>query len=146
VDRVDNGEDTLVVIACSGAIEASCPVCNAASRRVESQHIRHPSDLPFSGRRVRLQLLVRRFWCNVASCQRQVFAERFDTTVIAEQARRTGRLEEIIHHLGLAMSGRPSAGFAYRLMLLVRNNTLLRVVRRRASPRTEKLAVVGIDD
>ena len=90
-------------------------------------------------------------WCGgsdagVSGCLRAVFAERFDTTVLAERARRTNRLEEIVHHLGLAMGGRPGAGFAQRLMLPVSNDTLLRVVRRRALPRTEKLAVIGIDD
>jgi transposase len=66
--------------------------------------------------------------------------------MLAERARRTGRLEEVVHHLGLAMGGRPGAGFAQRLMLPVSNDTLLRVVRRRASPRTDPLAVIGVDD
>jgi transposase len=74
VDGVDYCEDSLVVTARSGAIEAPCPVCGTASRRVQSHYIRHPSDLPCSGRRVRLQVLVRRFWCDVLGCQRQVFA------------------------------------------------------------------------
>jgi transposase len=146
LDSVDNGEDTLVVTARSSAVEASCPVCGATSRRVQSHHIRRPSDLPCSGRHVRLRLLVRRFRCDVPGCQRQVFAERFDAAVVAERGRRTERLEAIVHHLGLAMGGRPGAGFAQRLMLPVSNDTLLRVVRRRALPRTEKLAVIGIDD
>ena len=75
-----------------------------------------------------------------------MFAERFDAIVVAERARRTGRLENIVHHLDLPMGGRPGAGFAQRLMLPVSNDTLLRVVRRRALPRTEKLAIIGIDD
>ncbi len=44
------------------------------------------------------------------------------------------------------MGGRPGAGFAQRLMLPVSNDTLLRVARRRALPRTEPLTVIGIDD
>ena len=90
--------------------------------------------------------MVRRFRCGLPGCLREVFAERFDTTVLPERARRTGRPEEIVHHLGLAMGGRPGAGFAQRLMLPVSNDTLLRVVRRRATPRSEDLAVIGIDD
>ena len=146
VESVDDGEDTLVVTARSSAVAASCPLCGAASRRIQSHYVRRPSDLPCAGRRVRLRLLVRRFRCGVPGCQRQVFAERFGAVVLAERARRTGRLEEIVHHLGLAMGGRPGAGFAQRLMLPVSNDTLLRVVRRRALPRTEPLAVIGIDD
>jgi len=44
------------------------------------------------------------------------------------------------------MGGRLGAGFAQRLMPPVSNDTLLRVVRRRALPRTEPLTVVGIDN
>ena len=146
VDNVDDVDDTLFVIARSSAIAASCPLCGELSRRVQSQYVRCPSDLPCVGRRVRLRLLVRRFWCGVPGCQRQVFAERFGLAVLAERARRTGRLEQIVHHLGLALSGRPGAGFAQRLMLPVSNDTLLRVVRRRNLPRTEPLTVIGIDD
>jgi len=129
LESFDNCENTLVVTARSNAATASCPLCGVASHPVQSHYVRQPSDLPCAGRRVRLRLLV-----------------RFDTMVLAERARRTGRLEEIVHHLGLAMGGRPGAGFAQRLMLPVSNDTLLRVVRRRALPRTEPLAVIGIDD
>ena len=62
------------------------------------------------------------------------------------RARRTARLERIVHHLGLALGGRPAAGFAQRLMLPVSNDTLLRVVRRRTVMPSEPLVVVGIDD
>jgi transposase len=52
----------------------------------------------------------------------------------------------IVHHLGLALGGRPAASFARRLMLPVSNDTLLRVIRRRAHVPTEPLSVIGIDD
>jgi transposase len=48
--------------------------------------------------------------------------------------------------LSITLAWRPAASFAQRLMLPVSNDTVLRVVRRRASPRTEPLNVVGIDD
>jgi len=145
-DSVDDGEDALVVTAGRNAVTAACPLCGTVPGRVHSHYVRRPSDLPCAGRGVRLRLLVRRFRCGVPGCQRQVFAERFGLAVLAERARRTGRLDEIVHHLGLALGGRPGAGFAQRLMLPVSNDTLLRVVRRRALPQTEKLSVIGIDD
>jgi len=104
VESVDDSEGALVVTARSNARTALCPLCGAASVRVQSHYLRQPSDLPCAGRCVRLRLLVRRFRCGVPDCPRQVFAERFGTTVLAERARRTGRLEEIVHHLGLAMA------------------------------------------
>ena len=109
----------------SNARTALCPLCGAAADRVQSHYVRQPSDLPCVGRRVRLRLLARRFRCGVPGYLRQVFAERFGITVLAERARRTGRIEEVVHYLGLAMGGRPGAGFAQRLMLPVSNDTLL---------------------
>jgi transposase len=54
-------------------------------------------------------------------------------------------MECIVHHLGMALGGRAGASFAQRLTIPVSNDTLLRVVRRRARPRAETLAVVGVD-
>jgi transposase len=44
------------------------------------------------------------------------------------------------------LGGRPAANFARRLMMPVSNDTLLRVVRRRGSPRFVPPTVIGIDD
>lgn len=109
-----------------------CPSCGTISRRVHSRYLRRPSDLPLAGHQVSLHLTVRRFRCDAVLCGQQVFAERFAEDVLGCRARRTGRMEHIIHHLGLALGGRPAASFAQRLMLPVGNDTLLRVVRRRA--------------
>jgi transposase len=79
-------------------------------------------------------------------CGRRIFTERFDNGLLAPWARRTARFDNIIHHLGLALGGRPAAGLAQRLMLPVSNDTLLRVVRRRGSPRFTPPTVIGIDD
>ena len=65
---------------------------------------------------------------------------------LAPWARRTGRLDYIFHHLGLALGGRPAASFARRLMLQVSNDTLLRVVRSRGSRFFTPPTVVGLDD
>jgi len=82
----------------------------------------------------------------VPHCRRRIFAERFGDDVLPTRSRRTARLECIVHHLGLALGGRPAASFAQRLMLPVSNDTLLRVVRRRSCPRTDPLIVAGVDD
>ena len=93
-----------------------------------------------------LHLVARRFFCDAPLCRRRIFAERFEDSIVAERSRRTSRLECIVHHLGLALGGRPAASFARRLMVPVSNDTLLRVVRRRAGTPSEPLSVVGIDD
>lgn len=122
-----------------------CPSCDRLSHRVHSRYHRRVADLPLGGRAVQLRLATRRFRCDEPGCRRQIFAERFGTAA-PERSRRTGRMEGIVHHLGLALGGRPGAVFAARLMLPVSNDTLLRVVRRRVHPRTDTLTVVGVDD
>jgi transposase len=124
----------------------TCPSCGTLSRRVHSRYHRRVGDLPLSGRCVQLVVVARRFRCNAVLCGRQIFAERFADDVLAPSARRTGRLDCIVHHLGVVLGGRPAASFARRLMLPVSNDTLLRVVRRRARVPTEPLNVIGIDD
>ena len=92
-------------------------------------------------------VLARRFYCNAVLCGRRVFAERFEADMFAPWARRTTRLDHIVHHLGLALGGRPAASFARRLMVPVSKDTLLRVVRRHGRPRSFAApTVIGIDD
>ncbi len=125
---------------------AGCPTCGTNSTRIQSRYSRRASDLPIAGRHVDLTILVRRFWCDAVLCGTRIFAERFGDSVLASRSRRTGRLETIVHHLGLALGGRPAAAFVNRLMVPVSNDTLLRVVRRKARVPTETLTVIGIDD
>lgn len=146
VESVVRSAHVIVVTARGSALAAACPLCGSRSRRVHSRYIRQVTDLPSAGCIVRLRILTRRFACDAPHCRRRIFAERFGDGVLSERARRTTRLEYIVHHLGLALGGRPAANFARRLMLPVSNDTLLRVVRRRAMPRTGALSVVGIDD
>ena len=51
-----------------------------------------------------------------------------------------------MHHLGLALGGRPAAAFAKRLMIPVSNDTLIRTVRSRSAARHETINVAGVDD
>ena len=125
---------------------SSCPKCGAISDRIHSRYLRRVADLPLAGRPVRLVLVARRFRCGAVLCGRQIFTERFAGNVLAPWARRTARLDYVVHHLGLALGGRPAASFARRLMVPVSNDTLLRVVRRRRGPERPRPCVVGIDD
>jgi transposase len=128
VESVSDSPDAIILIVRSEVSAAKCPMCGTASRRIHSRYTRQVADLPSSGRKVRLRVITRRFVCEVRHCRRQIFAEQFGGS-LPVRARRTARLECIVHHLGLALGGRPAASFARRLMLPVSNDTLLRVVR-----------------
>jgi transposase len=139
------GDKAVIAVRASGSVGV-CPSCGTVSRRVHSRYRRRVTDLPLSGRIVQLLVLARRFRCDAVLCGRQIFTERFAEGVLAPSARRTRRLDSIVHHLGLALGGRPAAGFAKRLMLPVSKDTLLRVVRRRSRAPADPLRVIGIDD
>ncbi len=146
VERTALEADRVVIWVRAKSNDCACPDCGQRSVRVRSRYWRRPADLPLGGRRVELRVMVRRFQCDAVLCPRRIFAERFAERALAPLARRTERLDHIVHHLGLALGGRPAAAFAARLMAPVSNDTLLRVVRRRARPPADPLAVIGIDD
>jgi transposase len=104
-------------------------------------------DAPAHGRRVRINLEVRRFRCGRSSCPTKIFAERFDDEITVPFAHRTSPLQSIVHHLGLALCGRPGQSLARRLLFPVSKDTLLRAVRSQ-SPEQPALSpsIVGIDD
>lgn len=138
VESAAEEEGNIVVAARSAADRRQCPLCGHFSGRVHSRYVRTIADLPCAGRKVRRRLTARRFVREATSCRRRIFAERFEEGVVSERSRRTSRLECLVHHLGLALGGRPAAGFAKRLMAPVSNDTLLRVVRRRLKLPEEK--------
>ena len=142
---ISNGAGAQITVRGVGS-SSLCPGCGRASERVHSRYRRHLADLPMAGKPVRLVVRARRFRCDNVLCGRRIFAERFDDTVLMPWARRTARLDHIVHHLGLALGGRPAASFARRLVLPVSNDTLLRVVRRHGSPSFVPPTVIGIDD
>jgi transposase len=146
IESIETEADILRIAATPVSTTAACPACGTNSARIHSRYRRILTDLPSQGRRVVLSVGARRFRCAHADCRQRIFAERLETTVGGAFARRTMRLDGIVHHLGLALGGRPGQSFARRLLLPVSNDTLLRVVRRRAvQPRDEPRAV-GIDD
>lgn len=139
------GDKAVIVVRASGRV-GLCPSCGTVSRRVHSRYRRRVTDLPLCGRVVELLVVARRFRCDAVLCGRQIFTERFADGILAPSARRTARLDSIVHHLGLALGGRPAAGFARRLMLPVSKDTLLRVIRRRSGSPVDALRVIRIDD
>lgn len=122
---VSDSTDSIILTVRSDMAAAGCPLCGMLSRRVHSRYLRLVSDLPCAGKEVRIRMITRQFVCEMPDCRRRIFAERFGDDVVPIRARRTARLERIVHHLGLALGGRPAAGFARRLMLPVSNDTLL---------------------
>lgn len=146
VKRVSVDGDRVILTAHAAAPSARCPSCDHPSTRLHSRYQRTLSDLPAGGRCVVIRAVVRRFRCVETGCRTRIFAERLGDGVASHRARRTSRLDSVLHHLGLALGGRPAASVARRLMLPASRDTRLRVVHRRARRAPERPTVIGIDD
>ena len=141
-----NDVDNAVITIRARSRSSACPSCGVVSGRVHSRYPRHLADLPIAGRRVVLTLQARRFRCVTVPCERRIFTERFDDKILKPWARRTTRLDRIVHCLALALGGRPAVSFARRLSIPISNDTLLRAVRKRGSPIFSPPVIIGIDD
>jgi transposase len=145
VENVVIHAERIVVAIRASAASCPCPLCGVMARRVHSRYLRRLLDLPVGGRRTEMILEARRFFCDASNCQRRVFAERFDDAV-GHHARRTVRLDEVVHCLAIALGGRPAATLSRRLNVRVSNDTLLRILRRRSAVEFAPPTIVGIDD
>ena len=146
IEAVTTEPDRLLIIARPTASDAACPECGQRSGQVHSNYDRRLMDLPSHGRAVHLRIRVRRFRCASVTCPRRIFGEPLADSIAPRAARRTARLEGVVHHLGIALGGRPAANLARRLMLPVSRDTLLRVLRRRVKAQDGPVRVIGIDD
>jgi transposase len=146
VDRHEIGAEGVIVHAHGIGAVSACPACGVPSSSVHSRYTRSVLDLPTHGRRLTIRLSARRFRCRSSACDRKVFTERFAAGGVASHARRTGRLDQLVHAVAIALGGRPGERLAVRLSTPVSADTLIRVLRRRAPPTPDKVRVVGIDD
>lgn len=97
------------------------------------------------GRRVHVDLSVRRFCCRDAKCARHTFAERLQQ-LVALHVRRTARLVQAQGRAGAALGGEADARLLRRLVMPASLDTVLRLIRGLPLPMLEPPRVVGVDD
>ncbi|SDB74639.1 ISL3 family transposase [Belnapia rosea] len=145
VQQILPSHELLTIVVAPREPWAACPACGKPSWRVHSRYDRILNDLPWQGRPVQLRVQARRFRCLEPACPRLTFAERLTDTALPA-ARRTGRLDDLQRHLGLAAGGEVGSRLAARLAMPVSADTLLRLARRtgavpQARPPVRVLAV-----
>jgi transposase len=145
LDEVAIDDEMVVLTVTSVQPQALCPMCGEPSWRVHSWYGRKPSDLALVGRRLRLRLNVRRFFCANQACERKTFAERLPG-MLKPFARRTNRLTETLCGIGHALGGEAGSRRAEQLAMPVSPDTLLRLIRHSDLPPATTPAVLGVDD
>src|SRR6266702_836189 len=143
--RLEAGEQFIVAIVETNLSEALCPLCQCRSESIHSRYIRLVADLPWAGWAVRLELHVRRFFCQNKECQRGIFTERLPG-VVAPYARRTTRLTDLLTLIGFAMGGEAGNCLVERMGLEASPETLLRLVRQQEERQVPTPRVLGVDD
>ncbi|HUY75928.1 MAG TPA: ISL3 family transposase [Ktedonobacterales bacterium] len=146
-ELIDDGDGIRAVVATT-ATEASCPVCGSRAIRVHSRYRRQVADLPWHGVPFRLELHLRRFFCDQSTCARRIFAERLPE-IVAPYARRTVALADVFTLMGFALGGEAGARLARRMATLrtaPSADTVLRLIRRHAIRVAPPPRVLGVDD
>ncbi len=143
--RLEADEQFILAVVATTAPEALCPLCQCRSESVHSRYVRSVADLPWAGWAVRLELHVRRFFCQNKACIRQLFTERLPS-VVAPYARRTTRLTDLFTLIGFALGGEAGKRLVDGMGLEISPDTLLRLVRKQQESQVPTPRVLGVDD
>lgn len=143
--EVQSDEKSITLVMLMTRPGAACPICQRCSERIHSRYARKIADAPWGGVPVKIQLRVRRFFCDNPDCSRRIFVERL-APAIAPYARRTHRLEVLLEAFGLALGGEAGAPLARRSGIPASPNGLLRLIRRTPESPVHTPRVLGVDD
>ncbi|MBT2407637.1 MULTISPECIES: ISL3 family transposase [unclassified Streptomyces] len=146
VEGVTTDDDAVILTAQTTTREAVCPGCGEVSSRVHGGYRRHLADLAVAGRRVIIDLAVRRFRCPASACGRRTFVEQIGG-LTERFARRTPALRLALERIALALAGRPAARLATHLSIPLSANSLLRLLRKLPDKKPSTAPrVMGVDD
>jgi transposase len=145
VEALHLGEDGVTIRASSEAADVRCPVCGEPAERVHSRYERTVADLPWARFAVRLQVRVRRFFCENLACPRTIFAERL-AGIAPAFAHRTDRQRERLTDLALALGGEEGSRLAAKHGMPVSPDTMLRLIRGALEAERPTPTVLGVDD
>ena len=138
-------EGMLCVSLLSTQPTSRCPLCESPATRIHSRYQRKLADLPSVGQPVRFLLSVRKFFCDVLTCPRKIFAERL-TPFVAPRARVTKRLFQIVQIIGLATGGRLGVRVTDRLGIQTSRVTILRRIMALPTEAAGQVIELGVDD
>jgi len=145
VDALLLGDDGVTIRAISQATGVRCPVCGEPPDRVHSRYERTLADLPWARFAIHLQVRVRRFFCDNATCPRAIFAERL-AGIAPAFAHRTDQQRDRLTDLALVLGGEEGARLAAKHGMPISPDTLLRLIRSAPEAERPTPAVLGVDD
>ncbi len=145
VEKAELAGNCLWLWAHARTDSAACPRCGCSSGRVHSTYRRRLADAAIGGRRVRIRLGVRRFFCGNPDCPAVTFAEQADG-LTSRRSRRTPPLARTLASIALALAGRAGSRLAGALDLAAGRSSMLRLVIAQPDPDTGTVKILGVDD
>lgn len=94
--------DEIIIYVSSNRKSCNCPYCNSPSMRVHSCYAKSFQDLPIMGKKTKIMIENRKFFCDNPDCDFTTFAERFDFLV--QNGKKTKRLIDKIVDVSLNTS------------------------------------------
>lgn len=95
-----------------------------ASEWVHSRYVRQLADATVGGRPVRIELGVRRLYCENPTCAKVTFAEQVPGLTVRYQ-RRTPLLQQLVEAVGVVLAGRGGARMLSILNIALSRSTVL---------------------
>jgi transposase len=145
IEDVEDAGEMICVRARTPDGAVRCPGCGAETARVHEYRQRTAADVPVDGRRVLVQVRVRRMRCPVLECKVQTFREQVPG-VLDRYQRRISRLTAQVSKVARELAGRASARLLPALGVVVSRHTALRVLLQIPLPEVMAPRVLGIDD
>ncbi|MER5755997.1 ISL3 family transposase [Streptomyces sp. NPDC002088] len=124
---------------------AGCTGCGTLSQWIHSRYVRQVSDVAIGGRPVRIELSVRRLYCENSACPKVTFAEQVPG-LTARYQRRTPLLQQVVEATGVVLAGRGGARMLRILNVGLSRSTVLSQLMRVPLPPLVTPRVLGVDD
>ena len=122
-------KDDIMYIYCETKQQSTkCKYCGEESENVHSVYTRTISDLPIQKYKVKLVIIVKKYFCNNPKCNHTTFAEPLD--FVEKNALRTKRLDEYIKEVGLKNSSIEARNQITNSHVEISNNTILRILKK----------------
>jgi transposase len=145
IEQIRASENEVNVTVVATHPTSNCPLCRQPSSSIHSRYRRIVRDAPCAGRRIRLILCVRKFFCRNLLCERKIFTERLPD-LVRPWAKMTIRYCEQLTSIGLATSGKAGTRLAARLGIKTTRQSVLRHVMALPDDPAGSILYLGIDD
>ena len=105
-----------------------CPYCGMKSKKVHSRYKRTYQEMPVSGKKVYIELTVRKMFCANATCGKKTFSEGYE--YVGAKRKKSGKLEREIVNISLNSSSTEASKKLSRSTAKVSASTVIRLLKK----------------